>query len=73
MEDAHAGGADRRGARVIERGCFLKTAGVGGVKTRAGIKQRAVDAPWELAGGFEAGLWHECGTVFEAHMLRCCE
>jgi len=35
-EDAHTGGADCRDARVIERGCFLKTAGVGGVKTRAG-------------------------------------
>jgi len=30
------GGADCRDARVIERGRFLKTAGVGGVKTRAG-------------------------------------
>jgi hypothetical protein len=30
------GGSDCRDARVIERGCFLKTAGVGGVKTRAG-------------------------------------
>jgi len=49
--------------------------GRGGRREDAGgcIKQRVVDALWELAGRFEVGLWHEYGAVFEAHMLRCCE
>lgn len=37
------------------------------------IKQRVVNALWEHDGRFEVGLWHECGAVFEAHMLNCCE
>ena len=56
-EDAHRG-ADRRGACVIERGCFLKTAGGGRREDASGcIKQQVADAQWRLAGRFEAGLF----------------
>jgi hypothetical protein len=45
-------------ARVIERGCFLKTAGGGRREDASGcIKQQVADAQWRLAGRFEVGLF----------------
>jgi hypothetical protein len=63
------GDADCRDARVIERWCFLKTAGVGGVKTRAGASNNG----WLThCGSMTAVLKWGCGTSAGLFLKHTC-